>query len=112
MDILVYQGGHIEKGETAEDALKRELFEEISVETLDFGLMGYLKTANKETPKDIEYHLRYWARVALLDETPDPDGKVVGRVIVSVDEVAQKINWGKRGRILVELAKNAYKERY
>ena len=105
-------GGHIEQNETPEEALKRELYEEVSVRVIDFGMTGYMKASNKETPNDIEYQLRYWAKVELLNETPDPDEKVIRRVVVPIEEVNEKLNWSERGKLLVEIAQKGYNKKY
>jgi len=98
-------GGHIEKGENIEKALKRELEEEVSVKTKNFGPIGYIKNLKLDDPNFVEHQPRFWATVSLSEETSDPDGKVVGRVLVSEDEAVEKLNWGERGRLFIELAK-------
>ncbi len=38
----------------------------------------------------------------------DPCGKALERIVVPVDEAIQKLNWGKKGEILVPLAVKRY----
>ncbi len=114
-DVVLYQhsdnylglpGGTPEEGESFEETLKRELYEEISVEVLDFGPIGYIKVYKKDRPEKFDFQLRYWAKVKLLEETPDPDNKAIGRVLTPINKAVEKLNWGKRGELLIELAKN------
>lgn len=103
-------GGTVEEGESFEDALKREVKEESACEVLDYGLIGYIKDIQLPEEK-IKYQLRYWAHVKLLDEpVNDPDGKALSREVININDAAEKLNWGERGKILLELAKRKYKE--
>lgn len=104
-------GGTIEKGESFEEALRREVKEECACEILDYGLIGYIKDTQISPPGNMKYQLRYWAKVKLLDEpVNDPDGKALSREIVNIKEANQKLNWGKKGEALLELAERKYKE--
>jgi len=101
-------GGTIEQGEAPEDALKREILEEVTCEILKFGPFGYFKTYKVEEPETTWYQLRYWAKVNCLDETPDPDGKALHRVIVPYSEASYKLGWGERGKLLFEIAREEF----
>jgi len=46
-------GGHVEKGETPEDTLKREVKEELGVDIIDFKFLGVLKDDIDPTSKEI-----------------------------------------------------------
>ena len=101
-------GGTIESGESFEEALKRELQEEVSVDTLDFGMIGYSESTQLDNNNLVTYQLRYWADVALRDEVVnDPDGKAKDRVVVPLDHVAEVLGWGDKGEALIKLAKEA-----
>lgn len=103
-------GGTIEEGEKFEEALKREIREECACEVLGCGLIGYVKDTQLSDNK-VKYQLRYWAKVKLLDEPiNDPCGKAVGREVVKLEEANDKLNWGERGQILLDLALRKYKE--
>jgi len=98
-------GGTVEIGEKFEDALRREILEESSSEVLDFGLIGYVKDTPLENPDKTVYQLRYWVNAKLLDiPINDPDGKAIEREIVELKDVVEKINWGERWEILLNLA--------
>ena len=98
-------GGTVENGEMENEALKRELYEEASVKVIDYGPIGYIKSYPKEQPEKFIFQLRYWAKVKLLDETPDPDNKAIERVLTPIVKVSEKLGWGKMGVILIDLAK-------
>mgnify|MGYP001573056456 CR=1 FL=1 len=103
-------GGTIEKGELFEEALKREVKEECACEVLSCGLIGYVKDTQLPECK-VKYQLRYWAKVKLLDEPiNDPCGKAISREVVEIKDANQKLNWGERGRVLLDLAVRKYKE--
>lgn len=103
-------GGTIEEGESFEETLRREIYEESACTVLDFGLIGYLKDTDLST-NEVKYQLRYWVHAELLDEpVKDPDGKAVGREVVKLNTVNSKINWGERGQILLDLATRKFKE--
>lgn len=104
-------GGSIETGESFEEALKREVWEESACEIVDCALIGYMKNYPVGEPSNQGYQLRYWAEVTLSDEPiQDPCGKAVGREVVTLEEAVQKLNWGENGRILIELSAQKYKE--
>lgn len=101
-------GGTIEEDETPEQALRREVMEEATCKILTFGPIGYFRTFKKEDPSYVSYQLRYWAKVELLEETPDPAGKSTGRVVISFGGAASKLGWGERGKYLIKLAREEY----
>lgn len=103
-------GGHPEEGEDLKSALQRELFEEISAELVDFGIVGYEKTWYDDDPARVEYFLRCWAQVTLLDQpVSDPDGKSLGREVVELGKAAKMLGWGDRGERILEWAHAAIK---
>jgi len=102
-------GGHPEPGETYEESLRREIREEIAAEMIDCGPIGYIRETNLETDEE-NYLLRYWANVKLLNEpVNDPCDQGRTRHVFGINEAIEKLNWGKGGEILVNLAEKARK---
>lgn len=98
-------GGTIEESESNEQALRRELLEEVAAEITEFEPLLYLRTYEKDKPQDVSYQLRYRAEVELLGSpVDDPGEKVVKRVVCSVEEALEKLNWGRKAEIYFEKA--------
>jgi 8-oxo-dGTP pyrophosphatase MutT (NUDIX family) len=99
-------GGHVEEDDkNLEETLKREILEEIGAELLDSGVIGYEKVWWHDSPKDIYYYVRYWAKVRVLNSLPnDPDGKALERLICSKEDAMEKLGYGEKGKILLKLA--------
>ncbi len=104
-------GGTIEKGETVEETLSRELLEEASLKLIDWKTIGVEKVCYSNSSLKEKNFLRVVARVELVD-TPikDPDKKAIGRIVVDVNEAGKKLNWGEKGKRLIEIAKDKYIE--
>ncbi len=104
-------GGTIEKGESIETTIKRELIEEAQLKLIDWKTIGFeqIYYPNKKESKKQNCFLRIVAKVELIDKPiKDPDKKAIGRVIIKTDQAAEKLNWGKKGEELIKLAKEKY----
>lgn len=106
-------GGTIENNESVEETLKRELIEEAQLELVDWKTIGFEEVfyPNKLKPKNKSCFLRVVAKVELINSPiTDPGGKACGRVVVKTEEASEKLDWGRKGEILIDLAKRKYSE--
>jgi len=104
-------GGTVEKGESIEETIIRELIEEAQLKLIDWKTIGFEEVfyPNKLESEKKSCFLRIVAKVELIDKPiNDPDGKAIDRVVVKVDQAAKKLNWGEKGEKLIELGRNKY----
>ena len=98
-------GGSIEKDETPEECLVRELQEESNMRALTYKLIGYQKCTNLTHPeKPEEYQLRYFAHVEPIGPfTPecDPDGDVTELIEIDPKDYKTYFDWGETGDVIV-----------
>ena len=103
-------GGHIEAGESAEKAVRRETFEETFV-TVDEPVLIDVWQLNSEDPKlgldDKPYLLLYAAKVTSYEEF-EPNDEVASRLILTPDEfVEQYFGDKKQARKMIDQALRA-----
>ena len=72
-------------------------------------MIGYFKDIEIPSGK-IKYQLRYWAHVKPVSKPQDPDGKALDIEIVKLEDANEKLGWGERGQVLLDLAEKKYKE--
>jgi len=106
-------GGTVEKGESIEKTIKRELIEEAQLKLIDWRTIGFEQVfyPKKLESKEKSCFLRIVAKVELMDKPiKDPDGKAIDRVVIDINKAIEKLNWGEKGEKLIELAKSKYIE--
>lgn len=100
-------GGHIEKGETPEFALKREVQEEANMRVLKQIPIGYQEVIKPDGTSD--YQLRSFCIVEPIGEfVSDPAGSVIEIKLIDSKDYKSYFNWGKIGDRIMERAMEIY----
>lgn len=98
-------GGTVEKGETFEEALKREIQEESNMEMLSCLPVGYQKVIDTRDNSYI-YQLRYVAIAKPYGPfVSDPAASITEIKIIAADDYKKYFDWGEIGQRIVERAK-------
>lgn len=98
-------GGRFEPGETVDQALRREIEEEINHEVLSWTPIGYQKQSNSDDKSPCQ--LRIYAKMRPIGKfVNDPGGNVSGHYYVPLDELNSRINYGEIGERIVNLVKS------
>lgn len=106
-------GGTPEKGETPEETLKREVFEEATVIIKNYQMIGAQEVIFPNNPDkkqgDHFYQLRYFVMIDKIEkQTSDPATKrTMKRKFIKPSEFKKYIKWGKKGE---EMFKEACKK--
>ncbi len=99
MGFKILPGGKTidKEGLTFEEVLIEEAWEEADVK-INNKRPFFMQKEWKLKDDEYKYRgiaLRYIADIAEIhDSTPDPDGDIIGREFVTVDEFSKKIGWG------------------
>lgn len=108
IDII---GGHVEKGETAVDALFRETIEEASIEVISYKLIGGIEVDNTNNPAAIAkgYPIKGYQLFFAITEFEMNDfvatHECTGRLFMKPNEVQEKHhNWLKVHQALLNEA--------
>jgi len=113
--VVMYQhaadnlpGGTIEPGETVDEALRREVQEELNCRVISWVPLGYQK--NSSYGAEDVYQLRVYAILEVIGPfVVDPGGDVIGYKLVPLHELNRTIKWGERGDRIERLASNVIK---
>lgn len=104
-------GGGVEAGESVEDALQRELGEELNMRAVSWVPLGYQRNT-REGSSEAEYQLRVYAELEKLGEFhADPGGSVIGYSLIDIRELNNTIQWAELGDWLEKVAAPYYKPR-
>lgn len=100
-----YVGGRIEKGETFEQTLRREVQEESNMEIISFSPIGYQKVTNTKDGS-FKYELRYVCKVKPYGPfVSDPaHGTVIEIKLINPKDYKKYVDWKKIGDRLIERA--------
>jgi len=107
--IVVYEnkgdnlpGGHVEPGESLEDAMHREIKEELNMRVVSWVPLGYQRLSRPED-RDVVFQFRVYAKLEKIGKfINDPGGSVIGHKLVELKDINQLINYGKVGNRLVK----------
>ena len=97
-------GGTIEKGETFEETLKREIKEESNMEVLSFLPIGYQKVTDTRD-NNFVYQLRYVCTAKPFGPfISDPAGAITEIKLIDPKDYKQYFDWGNIGDRIIERA--------
>lgn len=97
-------GGTIEKGETFDQTLKREIQEESNMEVLMYIPVGYQKVIDTRDGSHI-FQLRYACTVHPLGPfISDPAGSITEIKLIDPKDYKQYFDWGKIGERMIKRA--------
>jgi len=95
-------GGHVEQGESLEEAMHREVQEELNMKIISWIPLGYQKLSSQGN-NDVAFQFRVFAKLQKIgDFTNDPGGSVVGHKLVTLNDVNTLIKYGTVGDRLIE----------
>lgn len=94
-------GGTIEKGETFEQTLRREIQEESNMKIISFKPIGYQKVVNLKDQSFI-YQLRYACIVEPIGKfESDPAGAITEIKLIDPKEYKKYFDWGQIGERII-----------
>ncbi|MBI2590596.1 MAG: NUDIX hydrolase [Candidatus Blackburnbacteria bacterium] len=98
----IIPGGHPERDETIEQALKREMVEEADIRVKNIKLIGAQKVYPEGEPDKYFYQVRCICKVdKVLPQTTDPDDGVSWeRKFVPASEITSYVKWGTTGNAM------------
>ena len=107
-DTWTPPGGHIEPGETYQEAVAREVMEESNMKVLYQEMIGFLDVYE---PERIVRQVRSFCVVEPYgDFEKDPDGDIFEIKLIDPKDYKKYINWGEIGDHLIVRALGMYKK--
>ncbi len=98
-------GGSVEKGETLEQTLRREIQEESNMKVLSYKPLGYQKVIDPSGVQKTIYQLRYFAIVEPFGPfVSDPTGSVNKIAEIDPADYKKYFDWKKIGDAIVNRA--------
>lgn len=99
-------GGAPNEGESYEQAITREVLEEVNIKIGDLQMLGYNKIVSLDDSQGTFYHIVYKATVKkIMPRTPDPEsGDTLDYIFVDPAEVTAYVKWGNTGAAMFKLA--------
>jgi 8-oxo-dGTP pyrophosphatase MutT (NUDIX family) len=104
-------GGGVHPGESAEDALARELDEELGARIVASAYLGYQSAHDPDNPfgaPEVDYHLFYWCAVEIPASFASAH-EITEVTVVAPDAFLATLSWSDdpKARILLDLALEA-----
>ena len=97
-------GGSVEEGESPDEAVVREVFEETNMEVLHKELIGY---QDIYLPDETVRQVRYFCKVRPLgDFVSDPDGDITEIKLIDPSEYKEYFDWGEIGEYIMKKSLN------
>jgi len=100
-------GGGVEQGETAEEALARELCEEADATIVALEPLGSLHVAFAQGGEELQRY--YWCRLTLAQQV-FPKAEPTKRHIVATADFLDTLEWGRRDPLALRLLELALDE--
>lgn len=102
-------GGKVDPGETVEEALHREIEEELNMRITSWRPIGYQHVTHPSGKTTDE--LRVYAAMEKIDDfVNDPGGHIIGHRLVDIRRLNEAINYGLVGERIIQIVQREYGE--
>jgi len=101
-------GGHVELGESLEEAMRREIKEELNMDVISWVPIGYQRLS-RPNDTEVAYQFRVYAKLNKIGIfTKDIGGSVIGHKLVELDKVNDHIKYGNVGNRIISKVKQYF----